>query len=275
MPYTGSPTCGRRLWYVILTLLPMLLILVFVWIGNSSTPINTSVDLVNPESSPAGVSPLSPATVPKRELIPGDSFTSAERLGKRPDHPNSLRVSGKVVIVDEKGKEHRDENGELQIILKRGEVGRVHTVAVRGGAFEIDVPKGNSVKVWSAVLGDRVAYVSDKRIPLSGSVEIRARWAGPTQVSVVDAQTGADLADLTLVVNKGHDFDHRIHPGVIHKKDIRLDGGRSPLTLRRDTSLRLAMEEPEVFWVGAPGYTWKRFTVHYELGNEHRLARGL
>jgi len=204
---------------------------------------------------------------PKRELLETVAPANPEPGPLAADH---MRVRGTVVVVDSKGVEHREEDGELKLVLWESNSGRHRDVTVEQGLFSVDLPSKVEIEVNNAVLGGRHANAPQERIPVREVIELRLTWSISTILRVVDAEYGLDLTEITVVAASNWQTDDCAHPGSYRPQDVRVEGERSPLELTIDSERNHARSQ-ETLWVHSPGYTWGRLTVDYKNPTERRV----
>ena len=185
--------------------------------------------------------------------------------------PGHIHVRGTVVVVDPRGEHHREEDGQLEFILWEGDIGTNATVTVQHGRFSVDVPADHELELSSAILGNRPAKPSAERLPVGERLELRVTWLAPTVLRVVDAETGHDLTEITAVAATNWITDDCAHPGTYAPDAVRVEHGRSPLTLMSDAEQAFGMRWEESLWLHSPGYAWGQLTLDYTNPTERRI----
>lgn len=205
---------------------------------------------------------------PRRELVPAADPGVLEHVSSADD---MVRVQGTIVVVDSEGAEHREEDGELTLMVLKGDSGTGEDVTVQKGRFSTDLPAGYELAVSRAVLGSRDAHVPREPIPVSETVEFRATWSRSTILRVVDAELGHDLTGITVVAASDWRTDGCAHPGTYSPEAKRVDGGLSPVELTIDAERTGFMRWEESLWVHSPGYAWGRIKIDHASGGQRRV----
>jgi hypothetical protein len=178
---------------------------------------------------------------------------------------DDVEVRGTVVVIDELDREHAAESGHIELVLWRGRGGSGHTERVEAGGWRARVPPDVELGVSSLTLGGRPAFVEDdSRHPVdpARTIELRARWGRVTRLHVRDAETLAELTDVSVVRASGWPAMDYPHPGRGFGARVFVDGATSPLELPPDPNRHLALH------VGAPGHAWKTLRVDGSEGGE-------
>lgn len=187
-------------------------------------------------------------------------------------------IDGVVVLTDAHGKERRDADGEVDVVLDNRQELPQERVLVRGGRFHVDVRGGHAFGVRSAIFDGRPSQVSEDLIWWhSGPViTLHARTSRTFRLHLVDAHSLAELTNLSIVA---HDYfppessESGVSPSL---QRIARSGVVSPIDLE-------AIPDPEeVLWhpdlrATAPGYAPATFGVDFRNGGEqfvplHRSA---
>ncbi len=211
-----------------------------------------------------------PSSVDDVEAEPRVAVALSEAPAEAPAAPAAPTLTGSIRVVDADGVEHRAEEGSLTIKGSAVEV----EVAVVAGRFVLARPEAESVRVGFVELGGRPAFLASNEFTLpalaSGKAEettldLVATWAPPSVLRVVDARTGTDLHDLTILRGVQH-ARAAVHPGwtgdasVVFAREA-----ASPLELS-------AFSGTESWWVHAPGYVWGWVRVDHRTGGERQVA---
>jgi hypothetical protein len=184
---------------------------------------------------------------------------------------DQVEVHGTVVVVDERHREHAEEGGHIKLVMWRGNRGSGHTELVEAGAWRVRVPADVQLGVSSLTLGGRLAFVEDdSRHPVdpARTIELRARWGRVTRLHVRDAETLAELTDVSVVRASGWPAMDYPHPGQGFEKRVFVGGATSPLELPPDPNRHLALH------VGAPGHAWKALRVECSEGGQRFVLLG-
>ena len=224
-----------------------------------------------------GVDGQAPARGPGTSAQPGE--VAAEREEVRQDAPEAgipelapdappAGISGRIVVVDESGVEHRAESGTLTIMLWTGNRGTEgDPVPVRDGSFVLPATEGDGVQFRTATLGDRSVVLEQDRFALPvANLELRGRWPRPTTLRVIDATTRRDLSDVTVVHVRNWREDEATHPGTWSSERALVESGVSPLALDRPQQ-RLGRSDQVL--VGAGGYAWASTHLDFDAGGTH------
>jgi hypothetical protein len=166
-----------------------------------------------------------------------------------------VRVQGRLVLTDGT-RDTTDADATMELACMRRESDgaaraqlTTHAVVVTGGAFTATLPGVPAVVSFSRIAsGERRAVCLDD-FPVDATARplvVRARWQQSLTLRVVGADTGADLAGITVAHPRRHGPGD--HPGA---DAYTVQHGRSPLRLepRENTTV-------ERFCVKAPGYAW-------------------
>ena len=235
------------------------------------------VGAIVPEEAPT----LEPQAVPE-STVPESAAPPAERgqereLAEAPQEAatvaapsdaepgDEVELVGTIVVEDEGGEEHAQENGWFRLISWRGSGGSGEGVEVVAGTWRATVAADVTLGVQEIELGGRrAATLGEDRIPLpaDGRVELRARWFRGTTLRVLDVETRMDLEDVTVVHAEAWPRPEGSHPGEV--SDVR--------TVVREADSPLALPAMELkggmFHVAAPGRAWKRISLDALQGGE-------
>jgi hypothetical protein len=183
--------------------------------------------------------------------------------------PVTPMLSGSVLVLDADGVEHAAEDGSFTMIAGEAEI----EVAVEAGRFALARPEADAVRVGFMELGGQPAFLPRDEVALpgpamssseEGPLELVATRSQPSVLRVVDARTGVELDDLTVLRGITRTRD-AIHPGWNGDASaVFARGASSPLELS-------AFAETEDWWVRAPGYTWGWARFDHRTGGEREV----
>jgi hypothetical protein len=200
------------------------------------------------------------------------AVVEADDADDAPIVPGGPTAHGTLLVVDGDGLEHPVRTGKLTILMwKRGGIGHNRTVDVTDGAWSIRAPEALRLVAKRAMVGEAPAIVvpSTEKIPLSAHepATVRVRLSRPTILRVVDAVTGLDLLDITLVLAEAFPRDHLAHPGVYGEEREERRSVSSPTEI----ALPGPRERWQTYLVGSPGYAWQSVKLDRGLGGERRV----
>jgi hypothetical protein len=212
-----------------------------------------------------------------------------------------VKVVGTLVVEDEKGAEVDDESGSAIVNVRTrsngGWSGRPTKVFVIEGHFELSLPQSAQVGFDAFNLENGRAYwlTGDEKddgrskgmregiaIPPDHKLEVRARYAPPFRLKVVDAATGGDLSNVDVLLDVYHDEDRssmlsrhwlgrqQLHPTPWWSSDFRARSVKSPLPLEVNTE-ETFIRWSESYWVHAPGFAWGSIDVDFRKGGEQTV----
>lgn len=183
-----------------------------------------------------------------------------------PALPSAL--AGTLIVVDENGVEHAEEDGILALGLGFDGARAHREVEVRDGRWSLDLAgvteRKTSMELRGCLVGKRSAVpatgqAAELALPADGQVALRMRWhAGP--LLHVRARGGGRELDEVVVYElppsqRGSVLDAR-HPGpaaraqarAVGKSPVQLDAGLDPLG-------------PRALFVQSPGHGWGRIEI--------------
>jgi hypothetical protein len=191
-------------------------------------------------------------------------------------------LRGRLVVIEVDGSERADADAELTWIAWTGENGSATDAEIDGGVWGVAAQQLGGAQELSIdtvrVAGRRVVIEAPlARIPAPFTEElvVRVRVPAPSTLRVVDAETGADLADVSIVRAEPFPRADVEHPGANFESRVAASGQRSPVDLE---PLELALESYQMtrLLVGASGYAWQLVQIDPLIGGERlvSLARG-
>jgi hypothetical protein len=243
-------------------------VILFVWRSDAtnskaaSAPESKSAPA---EAAQALATPTAPPIEPVREA-PKEATVAVEAsaaattrtvqgtLRFRNESANPVPASGKVVLT-------LGESGASR------EVSALH----KDGVFSFPAEEDETeCAVVSITIGRLEARATTARhtISAAGTLAIEIEWSPGTLLHVVDAATGAELDDVTLVAAVNAGLLGLSQPVLVPPASVRqtplLRGQNSPFPLPRAASVVTC-------WLRAPGHAWT--SVHFEGGEgERRVA---
>jgi hypothetical protein len=193
-----------------------------------------------------------------------------------------FELHGRLIVIEADGRELLESEGELALGFTVGENTAFHTVAVEGGAWTLSAAfdlRATSVSVQRASAGGEPLIVEapsgQLTAPFGDELIVRAFKPRGAVLRVVDAITGEDLSNVTLIDGVEQPTFFIRYAGSKPSTEVVASGVSSPIALA-PTRERLQHFGQAELLVGAPGYVWKRVHVDIERGAERRveLARG-
>ncbi len=207
-----------------------------------------------------------------------------------------LVLEGELIVEERLGGERRDANGLLHIRfrMKHGRVDvpvnvtnshwRIRFVRQPSGVFSLTEGSVEALgRIFDESLERAIIYAigveltndaGELRLVLTSNLSFGTRFHSiyalrtpPFRFLVQDAETGADLTDVTILrVRDRHHND--LHPGDMTRYPI-AENATSPIDLQAEL-------HAGAYLVGSPGYAWKNAKLKLEPTSEHRvlLERG-
>ena len=202
-----------------------------------------------------------------------------DALAPSPTSSEPSRVlRGTVVVVDELGRELPEPNGTFLLSLDAEGVVRSQDVPFERGRWEVALePEGRAttVALFDAQVGTRFARIESPadKVALPESLELVVRLLLPTppRLRVLDAETGGDLADITLVRTQGYPLDGLAHPGLAFAERRVASGLASPIALEPYLDQLALWDELRVL-VGVDGHEWGLATIDLLVGGESQIV---
>ena len=136
-------------------------------------------------------------------------------------------------------------------------------VRVENGAFRLDSRGARSMVVRGLVLDGRLA-VADDRVELSSDrpAAVEARWIEAAFLHVVDANTGEELRDVTILAVSAR---ASLLPFEIRRADVVAEHRNSPFHVTGTHELDRDLGLGGV-WIGAPDYAWQKARLDFDSG---------
>lgn len=201
---------------------------------------------------------------------------------------DEVDLSGIITVVDESGREHVQESGLLGVALWTHELSKsLPDIPVTGGRFHVRVPRTTQLRVQKLVLGNRQALLEGDdllSVPVIGSVQLNARWPRPLLLHVVDAATGAELSNVTLVTSTDRKRANLEHPGDESVQLVLAHNVSSPIALPcartivgSDSGPAIEAQIPsttawhQIIHAWSPQHAWARIELNYKTGGDVRL----
>jgi hypothetical protein len=193
-----------------------------------------------------------------------------------------FEMRGRLIVIETDGREILEADGELVLGLTVDKNTASHTVPVEGGAWTLSAEFAAPVtvaRVHSASAGGEPLIVEAPSAPLTApfadELLVRAFKPRGAVLRVVDAITGEDLTNVTLIDGVEQPTFFIRYAGSKPSSEVVASGVSSPIPLA-PTRERLQHFGQAELLVGSPGYVWKRVHVDIERGDERRvaLARG-
>jgi RNA polymerase sigma-70 factor (ECF subfamily) len=270
----AAPVAAAALAKVLLPLAAAGILGVLAWTWHErSNPRRPS----NPVADSAAAGDSRGRGQPDASTVVRTSVASAEPSSSTGDR--LLTIEGNIVVTDANGVEHRAESGSLVLQLgSRAPDGvtsifDVQDVTVAAGKFSARVaadPRSAWVGIGRLVLGGRPAFFAKPEgMQSTGPVEVRAQWAPPTLLHVVDAETAAELRHVSIAFR-----------GISRSSPEDSYDQGSMITLVEDALSPMAVPVPEdeydhrwygSFWARADGHAWSHLTLDLHQGGEQTL----
>jgi len=206
-----------------------------------------------------------------------DSESEAPAPSPTPSE-SSRSLRGTVVVVDELGRELPEPSGTFLLSLDTEGVVRSQDVAFERGRWEVALaPEGRAttVAVFDAQVGTRFARIESpaEKAALPESLELVVRLLLPTppRLRVLDAESGAELAGVTLVRTQQYPLDGLTHPGLDFAERRVASGLASPIELEPYMGQLSLWDELRVL-VGVDGHEWGLATIDLLVGGESQIV---
>lgn len=251
-------------------------------VGEAHAPNAPSHDTTRPIEAATETAVETPAVAIERAEVSAEALdpSPATVADSAPEesHSSALELRGRLVVLDPNGVELAPPDARFQLTGWRGSRGDQLDVEVRAGVWEARFEDANgidAIAVSAIRCGELSPTLESPRdrvpLPASGELEIRARLPRSASLRVIDAASGADLADVTIVRPASFPMDDAAHPGARFDERIVARGMRSPVAL---DGLRAELSQGAL--VGADGYAWALVKPDFERGGERvvALARG-
>lgn len=240
------------------------------------------------ESQPPSEDPVASWPDAQAERVEGPAKpTHADRLRANPasrgafapSDESTVEIIGRVVVVDLRGQEHSRGSGSFTawiLPMGIGSTPQKNTFVVENGGFRLQAPLHESLRVEDLVVDGRKVVLDKSRYDLSGgSVVIRGRWPRLPTLRVIDASSGLDLSDVT-VIGWTSMFDRRfVHPGSYADAVVIIEHARSPFPVenpeREGNMIFFGNMDHRRVLVGAPQYAWKPVLLDFSVAGEHRV----
>jgi hypothetical protein len=247
-------------------------------------------------------------------LFVAASFAVARAAPFARQDSDLVEVVGTVVVEDGKGGTVTDESGTIFMCVHDSQGFRSQPVLLVEGQWKTRVQATLRLTFEILTLDNGTArWIPDREndesevdeefgsgpkrftpmpIPSNRHIAIRARYAPPCVVHVVDSATGAELEHVVALVDIYHVDknstmstlgshylgEQQVYPTEWWPWDVRAQDRVSPLSLtaKLDRRRNNLVSWREGLWVHAPGYCWSGTDVDYTIGGETtvRLARG-
>ena len=243
--------------------------------GATVVPTTTNRAPLTGRDSPPLSRPASTTAMPERE--PDGASPNGGSGDEGNDEQSGELVEGSIVVVDrdDGNRESNLSDGLFRPFFRNcsaSESGRAMPVV--DGRFKVRVPPGSQLTILDLTLDGRPAepdhpyYLVEPGTPLT----VRAYFGRFLSLHVVDAESRAELTDVTLVAINGVGrwgpsgwidgyrpqsvvADHVASP-------VRLDGGRVRERAHRDPILHAI----------APGHAWGSLDIDLDTGGDSTLA---
>lgn len=199
--------------------------------------------------------------------LPSDVMGSSEALDSREplDPAQAGMQEGTVVLVTEGGREVTTLWGELTVRSSTDEAEEAQVRSVRNGRWSCSARAGSQLEFLALTLEGRPCVI-ETTAAVAGreaNVRVRARFAFPPLLHVVDRDTGAELGGLSIAMNEVAGSDCLLDP----PSSARLLGDSfvSPIPLPNAGGT-------VTYWAKAKGYPWKSITVCHQYLGDRCLA---
>jgi hypothetical protein len=180
-------------------------------------------------------------------------------------------------VVEPDGSRRSDVNGEILGILWVGERTLRNRMTITDGTWSLRAEQLRDlrrIKFEGVEIDSRLASVIEPdgilEPPFSSEVTLLARLHHPPTLRVVDAASGRDLHEVTLV-RASRPNEEDCHPGSEYDDRVVARGCESPITL--DTvRLASALGGPVRLLVGAPSRAWRQIVIDLRAGGERLVT---
>lgn len=175
-------------------------------------------------------------------------------------------LAGTFVVTDEEGRLHAALDGTFTLLLFRGTTTTDVAVAVTAGRWQAAIPGApTSYFVDRVRLGERVV-ATEARGPLdpaASTLELRGRWLPSLRLRVLDAASGAELDDVTIVMRSHPEYTRR-HPG--NGATVLVERARSPVAFQPAQGTGSS-----TYHVRAPGRAWDCIAIRADSTEVHEI----
>lgn len=192
--------------------------------------------------------------------------------------PLAGTLKGRVVLEELDGSERHDASGTFHLFFEDGSQGEWEKVPFERGLWQLTRPlpaDAMHVSLHAAVSDGRSRILVEPSgavaLPRSEELLVRLRVARESTLRVLDAESGADLRDIEIVLMADQRGDEPSHPGLDFASRRVASGLASPIALG-EFSPKLFRISRARFHVGAPGYGWIQAEVHWQQGGETSVA---
>ena len=238
--------------------------------ADTPRPSATSTSQAGPPVTEAD--PVAPA----REAVAGTEAPAAAPVPAQ--RAEDFRLRGRVIAVEQNGREILDAEGQLTLGIWSGSGGLAREVEFEDGLWSLTMEGAGAVdeiSVESVRVGSRATTIEEPtgRVGPPHDVElvVRARLAEATILRVVDAASAADLARVSLVRTRRYPHEEALHPGPDLEGRVIARDLLSPVSLD-EHPLPLGPTWQARFLVGAQGYAWTLVEVDQQRGGERVVA---
>ncbi len=210
-------------------------------------------------------------STPEREVVEVETETTSVVLAD-----GRILVRGTLVVVDPRGVEHREEDGECRVISWKGDdVFSEPTVPIVKGRFELVVEANRRIEFRELTAGDRITRIATTDsfvVDPASHVELRGYWLESSVLRIVDAETRTDLSGITVVYSTNWEPDRHTHPGYFSPKEVLFENAVSPLTISPEDCELGRWWRAIYVWARAPGFAWGRTYVSFKDADGRVLA---
>lgn len=221
------------------------------------------------------------STPSERAPVPEPNRTAATDVARIPAaiaRPDTRVITGTLVVNDPDGRLLPAQSGSFSLIAWTGSSGRHHPAIIQSGVWQVVVDDASSVEAVSIdnfecdnPLVMLVGPLERMPYPASDEMELRARAAQPSILTVVEADSRVPLARISLVRDGAHSFTKAVHPANPFAEGEIGHDLASPIDI--DALLVLVnRDQPLPLLVGAPGFAWKRIEIDLWAGGGREIA---
>ena len=190
----------------------------------------------------------------------------ADSGGRDQTGADMVALTGHVTIRSGSGEPLNEESGNLRLMVWTPGSYRVEEIQVTKGNWEVMLPRDAELMVRDLRLGGSFAYsdVPRQRIPEGRFLDVEACRPPPSVLRVIDFETGADLSSVRVLTTPKTRGGDEIYPSAVVADQVVFERAQSPITLP-------AQYKKQVWWVHAPGYTWRSVMIDHVEGGERQV----
>ncbi len=267
----------RRSQLIVGGLALLLALSIFALFESGGAPVATSKGIGEP---PAAIEREPRASDAHATSVPptADARVPSAPAGFRLRQRDAVAIGGRLVVLDELGREHADLDGTLVLLVSDLEGVQEVPIEFAKGAFRAIVPRGRALCCASIQAGDRAALPETlldwTPFPEGGELLLRARFPGRSSLRVIASDTGAELEHVEVALAPAVHPDSfagvEWHPGA-QAVEVLVRDASSPVALPAPASFASTRPSERLF-VRAPGYAWCEVVVRPARPAEHQVV---